>query len=130
MYGYHRAPTVHRLCRDFPWLAKSTATTIRGLIKGDVDPREVSPAADRHARQCYHPPGGELLALYAINELLEQHGIEGWTDISNDLRDGVSYSNAGDSYALTIAYVQHGWESGFVIADMAYLAGRWPPQER
>ena len=84
---------------------KETAETILAMINGEKDPREVSEQCDRWVRQCYHEPSHDEQVLEAADELLGTYGTEGWAD--SDGRDGVSYCNTGDAYALTLC-LDHG----------------------
>ncbi len=94
-----------------------TAEKIASMIAGDTDPREVSERADAYARACYHPPGRDLLIMYAADELLGTCGVEGWAD--EDGRDGVSYCNAGDTYDATLFLVR----GRFRVSDLGSVVG-------
>ncbi len=99
-----------------------TARRILDMIEGELDPCEVSPAADQWSRSCYTFPPREEEVMYAVNELLGGYGIEGWADES-DPRSGVSYVNTGDTYALTLALVR----GRFMVTSYEQLATRYGP---
>ncbi len=84
---------------------EDTARRILSMIDGDTNPREVSEAADRWARQCYNEPWRDELIMCAADELLGTYGVEGSAD--EDGRDGWSYCNTGDTYAPTL-FLDHG----------------------
>lgn len=81
-----------------------TAAVILGMMRGELDPCEVSERTDQWERACYHRPSDAELILHAADELLETCGVEGWAH-SDDFTRGVSYCNTGDMYALTLALV-------------------------
>jgi len=116
-----RAPTVDRLV-DMLDLDRNTARTIRGLMKGDIDPCDVSESCDAWVRRCYHEPDWTSQALHAINDLLECHGVEGWTD-PKDFRFGVSFCNTGDTYALTVCLIDDNQGERWRLCSWGGLAG-------
>lgn len=95
-----------------------TATTILGMISGDLDPCLTSDRADAWNRQCYTFPDHDSLVLVAADELLETCGVEGWAiDPDDPSCGGVSYCNTGDQYALTLALV----DGEFTVASWTDL---------
>ena len=105
-------------------LTDEKAQLIRDIISDEVDPCEVSEAADRWERWCFHRPSDLALQLCAIDDVLGTHGVE-----CIDYRDGrdtwngprFSYCNTGDSYAATVCY-DHG-RGRWVVCGWADLVG-------
>src|SRR5579871_6680025 len=60
-------------------------------------------SAQAYRLQCYNEPPIADLKLYACDEILETCGIEGIA-YDHDLRYGLSFCNAGDSYNTTLTY--------------------------
>jgi hypothetical protein len=79
-----------------------TARTIREVLDGTLDPCDVSPQAAAYERQCYHPPANYLLKLYAINELLQAHGVEYVPAGAGRHSPAFEYVNMGDTYTATV----------------------------
>jgi len=106
---------------------EDTARTILDMIRGALDPCEVSERADAYRRSCYHAPDTESVILEAADELLGTCGTEGWPIAdSNDLAAGVSYCNVGDSYVPTLFYVREPWSCGrFTVSCYATMVERF-----
>jgi hypothetical protein len=86
-----------------------TAKKIRALLEGKLNPLEVSEKCKSWYDTCFHSPSKHELVLQAVNELLDNHGVESVEDEERYFTDeGVrfcpkySYSNTGDSYKLTL----------------------------
>ena len=108
---YNRAPSVARLMRDLP-ISEDQARTIRGLIKGTIDPESIEGTAD-WVRQCHHRPSDDELLMDAIDETLETFGVEAiWNDARSCTRPEYVYCNTGDSYAATIMQKRGTWGWG------------------
>lgn len=105
-YGAHvvttSSPALIKRIKDRLDVFPKTAVRIAGLIDGSIDPMEYESAAD-HYRRCFYDPGREILALYAINQILDANGIEGVEDQETG-QEGVSYVNMGDPYVATVLY--------------------------
>ncbi len=102
------------------------AREIAALANGEKEPRDY-PSADHYYRSCYNEPDNEYVALYAINEVLETYGIEGWCRKNTNYRGGVSYCNTWDPYAPTVFLVTDKYGmSRFVCSDFATMAERYP----
>ena len=71
-------------------------------ITVDQVPPEMIPETLAELDRMYHPPSDNAARLIACNELLNLHGVEGW---SIGIRYGISYANTGDTYAVTVAHV-------------------------
>lgn len=82
---------------------RDTAIKVRKVLKStSVDAiTETSSAALKYVRACYHRPPLHMVKLYAIDALIETHGVEGF----QEKRLTVDYCNTGDSYAATICRV-------------------------
>lgn len=95
-------PSIKTL-QTIPDVSRETAINIRAVLKSaSVNAiTETSDAALAYVRQCYHAPPIHMVKMYAIDELLNTYGVEGFTE------HGVSvdYCNTGDSYAATICRV-------------------------
>lgn len=59
---------------------------------------------------CYRKPKTSEVMMYAFNEILEGHGVEGVTD-PEDMSEGMDYVNMGDTYATTIVK----WNGSFRV---------------
>lgn len=99
MSRFPRAPTAKRIARVLG-IDADKARIIRGLMDGSTDPLTYK-SADRYSRACYSRPDDELVALYAIDEVLGTCGIDGFCDQETGRR-GLSYCNTGDTYAPTV----------------------------
>lgn len=98
-----------------PWVTVAMARMVLALINGQADPLAF-PAAESYARQCHHQPPRRLLALYAIDEILDMFGVEGFANECGT--HGVSYANTGDTYAPTMCLVD---EERWVVASWGAL---------
>lgn len=81
------------------------AATIKGIIKGNIDP-EGFKSVQSWVAQCYNKPSKLELKLEAINEVLEGFGIEYIESSNDDFNDsqGLSYVNLGDTYVNTVIF--------------------------
>jgi hypothetical protein len=79
---------------------KGTATEIRGLVKGQIDPAGY-PSVHYWMKQCYHTPSHSAQVLEALNGLLGGFGVEviRGEEVNDILAD---YINMGDTYISTI----------------------------
>ena len=64
---------------EFLGIDLDKAQVVTGLMSGRIDPLSY-PSAAAYNRKCYHAPEPELLALYAIDEVLGTFGVEGFCD--------------------------------------------------
>ena len=83
-------------------VTEENADLILGILAGTIDPLEVSAKARYLVNTCYNDPEDYLVKLYAIDEILCTYGVESEYDIE--------YCNAGDTYALTVMYVNGYWK--------------------
>lgn len=97
---YDRCPPVRKLMAALN-IPLGTAQSVRAVLKGATDPRNVG-ATDRWVRQCYHEPSQREQARHAVDALLETHGIEVIED--SEGRVQAFYCNAGDAYAATLIF--------------------------
>jgi len=96
-----RAPSIRTLTRDLG-ISEAEAQTVRGLIKGTVDPETVE-ATDRWIRQCYYRPSDAELVMHAVDATIGTHGVESLgPTIDRRFTPAFSYCNAGDTYASTV----------------------------
>lgn len=88
--------------QDYLGISESKAETIHRIMTGEILPLDCQEfaATQKWVSECYHMPHEAEIALHAIDEVLENFGIEGW---AFTMRSGVEYSNTGDSYASTVA---------------------------
>lgn len=114
-----RAPSLKTL-RDFP-----NAGLLRRLLTLELDPTmdDRFPRTQAWVRACHRRPSDEDIALHAADELLGNHGVEGWADPTN-FRHGVSYSNTGDTYATTICLINDGRGKRWYLGSWGDLAER------
>lgn len=96
----NRAPSVKRLLEAFRDLTPENAEKIRQIIKGTLNPLDFR-AAEEADRTSHGGHTKVYLKMLAIDELLENHGVES-VRIKGVGR--VDYSNSGDCYNPTIAY--------------------------
>lgn len=85
------------------------ARKIRKLFEGKLNPREVSEKCDKWVSQCHNEPSEHEQILCAVDDLLGNHGVESleigdehYSDSGVRMCPKYSYSNTGDSYALTV----------------------------
>ena len=73
---------------------------IKKVIQGKVQPddSELFPKTSSWVRSCYNEPTRIEKTMNAIDEVLENHGVESF----KTSQGYVDYSNTGDSYALTV----------------------------
>ena len=97
-----RAPSIKTLTRDLR-ITREEAKTVRGLIKGDIDPEDIE-ATDRWIRQCYNRPWESSLIMHAIDATIGTCGVECIGDEDKEAHESADfdYCNAGDTYAATI----------------------------
>lgn len=96
--------SVDTLMREFQ-IDKQTAQTVRGLVKGTIDPETVSPKTVRWVGQCYNRPDDVALILSALNDILGMHGVEGLgKNDRHPYNPPFEYLNTGDAYAATVVY--------------------------
>ena len=101
-----RCPTVKRMVRELN-ISTEQARTVRGLVKGSIDPESVEATAD-WVRQCYHRPSDDELIQHAVDVTLETFGTEAlWGDSCT--QPEYVYCNAGDTYAATMIWRWDGW---------------------
>lgn len=78
---------------------KESAQTIRGLVKGNIDPKYfVDVVALR--KQAYHTPPRYVQIMTAINQVMRTHGIESFEHKGVEY----SYANTGQTYTPTVIY--------------------------
>lgn len=116
-----RAPTVKRLVE---WLdiSEEQAKTVRGLIKGTVDPESIEGTAD-WVRQCFGRPADDELILDAIGRVIETFGTVGMR-LDGDHEPLFCYCNSGDSYAGEVWYDCR--EERFFLSSFDAMASRFP----
>ena len=123
-----RAPSVKALTTQLH-ITEDEANTVRGLIKGTVDPETVE-ATEGWVRQCHHRPPDSDLILHAIDATLNTHGVEyigGGPQDTWDWRPDYEYCNTGDSYAATI--IRNNETGAYFIGDWGTIAERMPRGE-
>jgi hypothetical protein len=79
-----------------------TASKILAVLDSDTLPETYKSVSD-WVRRCYNPPALSEKRMYAFNEILGGHGIEGGCELNGDPCD-FSYVNMGDPYACTILH--------------------------
>lgn len=103
-----------------------TALTIRRILDGRLDPKEASGKCRRWAEKCLHTPSLHEQQLRAIDDLLGNYGVESVESKEYYQDEGVlwcprySYSNTGETYAVTI--VRDHKNSRWLIAAWGDLA--------
>lgn len=118
-------PSIKTLCNRLN-IDRDKAKRVRFYMQSDwVHDGELPESTQEWIRSCYCRPSSDEIALHAIDVLLDNHGVEGWVN-PKDMREGVSYSNTGDTYAQTVALVDWGHTYRFMVCDLEYLATRFP----
>jgi len=76
---------------------------VKGLVQGHVDPSfpDFFPKTYKWIKSCYNEPTFQEKVMSAIDEVLETHGVEGFTINEKEV---VEYCNTGDTYALTVVF--------------------------
>ena len=74
---------------------------VKRIVNGEVDNDELFPKTSRWVKSCYNEPTFHEKAFSAIDEVLENHGVEA-VRLQNG--DWLEYSNTGDTYALTVVF--------------------------
>lgn len=100
--------SVKRIAQELR-IEESNARIIRAIVRGDMDRAailEAVPAAGQRERECYNTPPLDDLKMYAINSLMDGHGVESIEkpDSSGCGRydDYIDYINTGDTYSTTV----------------------------
>ncbi|MCK9428531.1 MAG: hypothetical protein M0R17_00790 [Candidatus Omnitrophica bacterium] len=83
-------------------VTEEDADKILGIIRNEINPEEVSKKATKYVRSCYRRPEAYLIKLYAIDEIIHTCGVE--------CEEGIDYCNSGETYALTVMYVNGSWK--------------------
>lgn len=78
------------------------ADKILAIQSGETDPETYKSVSD-WVNRCYNRPSVPEMRLYAFNEILEGHGVEGGCVLNGDAAD-YSYVNMGDTYTCTILH--------------------------
>lgn len=81
---------------------KDVAKKIRLLFEGKLNPCDVSESCNRWVNKCYHTPKMVEQVLHAIDDLLDNHGVECITRDNDTQILLYEYSNTGDAYSTTI----------------------------
>src|SRR5262245_26797763 len=81
------------------------AKLIRGILDGSRSPIMVSTQAADYLRQCQNKPPDYLLKLWAVNQLLGAHGVEGTPAGKGKRSPALDYVNMGDTYDATVVRV-------------------------
>jgi len=81
---------------------RATAIKVRKVLDGRLAPQDASEACRTWVRACYHEPSLTAQTLCAVDELLGNHGVEALGEGRTMRAPQYSYSNTGDSYALTV----------------------------
>ncbi len=92
----------------------------------------VSEDARRYDAQCYHRPPIHLLKLYAANEIMRGHGVEGAALDPPDAfsncqtpRVSLDYINQGDSYTPTLVRLVRDGQVSYRVTDWGTIAERY-----
>lgn len=103
---------------------EDTARTILGMIKGDIEPEDVSEACAKWVASCYHEPRRSEKVLEAANELLGGYGVEAnfgdrcaWPEYA--------YVNKGETYADTLfaLYDASGCSVRYRVSNLGAMEG-------
>ena len=105
-----RYPSVKTIERGLG-IEHALAVKVRELLDGRLDPATV-PETAAWIRQCYHMPSLAELKMHAVDAVLGNYGVEGF---SNG-RVSVAYSNTGDTYAPTIVRCT-AWRDRYAVAS-------------
>jgi len=86
-------------------LSRETALAIKKVLTGRTDLMTVESARKRQY-EAFNPHEPLTLALEAVNELMEQFGVEYIASKDDTCHDaqGIEYINTGDTYNLTMTY--------------------------
>lgn len=83
--------------------SEETANKIHQLFEGKLEPTEVSEKCAKWVAACYNEPSPAEKILCAADDLLGNFGPEAIFD-SSGIHVLYSYSNTGDTYAITVVY--------------------------
>jgi len=92
-------PSVKRISECLS-VEKAIAKQIRGVMDGSIDPVTVGTKASQYVKDCFNRPDQHVVKLYAIDELHETYGVEGFDSVYGT----ADYCNAGDPYIPTVLY--------------------------
>lgn len=96
----NRKPSLKALESAFPGKGKA----LRNLFEDNLAVWNHD-ACQRWMVQCFNQPSMEDLRMFAIDSELENHGVEYIQAGKNRRSPAIEYSNAGDTYAVTICRV-------------------------
>lgn len=101
-----RLPSIERM-QSVLSIDLETAKRIRKIMEASNLEKvcELSENARRWVSACYRAPGLSITKMYAIDEVLETHGIEYQGKGSNQKSPAFDYCNAGDTYAPTVLLI-------------------------
>jgi len=95
-------PSVKRISECLS-VENAIAKQIRGIMDGSTDPLTVGTKASQYVKDCFNRPDQHVVKLYAIDELCETYGVEGFGSVYGT----ADYCNTGDSYTPTVLYFSH-----------------------
>jgi len=103
-YNARRSPSVKAMIEDLG-LSSETAKAIKKVLTGRTDLMMINSAQKRQL-EAYNPHSALTLALEAVNELMEQCGVEYIASKDDTMHEaqGIEYINNGDTYNLTMTY--------------------------
>lgn len=103
--------TMDQLRQAFPEIDGIKLELVKRIINKDMDSNELESfeANEKWIKQCFNRPSDNELAMNALNELLEGHGVEPIRlegAYVNRYYDNIiaSYVNMGDTYITTIVF--------------------------
>lgn len=96
------APSINALRKAFEEkIGYERVMIARGILKGKIRPDAIKQVAT-WIRSCYNEPSYHAKKMYALNVVLQMHGVEEIID-SNGYRL-CEYLNSGDTYTTTLLF--------------------------
>jgi hypothetical protein len=117
-----RYPSIKTLLQivDSPEDAKILRTILTSTSRDQLT--GLSTHAAEYNRQCFNYPALHLLKLYAANQLLGSHGVEG-----SEFKPGVyiEYLNQGDPYIPTLLRFNNRGRISYRVTDWGSIAEKY-----
>ena len=100
------------------------AKKIRLIFEGNLDPCEAHIQCANWVKSCYNEPSRHEKMLFAIDCLLDNHGVE-YLECKGGRN--YSYSNTGDTYALTV--IRDHRNARWIVASWGDLVEKYGTSE-
>ena len=105
-------PSIKALKAAFPKSDDKTILMVKQVMDNEIPPEIASEKTQAWVNRCYFPPKLHDKKMDAINNLLEMYGVEYTARGKNKKSPPIEYCNAGDTYNVTILFVNGRYRIG------------------